>query len=149
MKDTESNVFLDQARARGAKLMGSVPVAPGLDNFTAYVGLLGSAIELGKLISSEERDLRSIETHHEREMTRIAGAFREVEAAMLADFQKENSLRDGTFETINRLIEAGQFEIASEFHRRLMDGFKRSALELIIDHRNRVAAASTTRIELK
>lgn len=141
--------YLAEARARGAKAMGSTILAPGLDNFTVYVGLIGSALELGKLIKTEKRDLAAIETHHEREMGRIATAFREVEMAMLSDFQKESTLRDRTFDSIELLIAAGQHEIASEFHKRLMDGFQRSALELIVERRNQDAGASTSRIKMK
>jgi hypothetical protein len=146
---SETAELLAQARQRGSETVGSVAIPPGLDHFTAYVGLIGSALELGKLIETEERDLKVIGSHHEIEMARIAAAFREVEAAMLADFQREGSLRDKTFETINLLVTAGQHEIALKFYERFIDGFKRGALEMIIELRNRDAARSNARIELR
>ena len=145
----ETAELLAQARARGGETVGSLVIPPGLDHFTAYVGLIGSALELGKLIETEERDLKVIGSHHEIEIARIAAAFREVETAMLADFRREGSLRDKTFETINLLVAAGQHEIALKFYERFIDGFKRGALEMIIELRNRDAARSSARIELR
>jgi len=145
----EAAEFLAEARERGSKTVGSTIIPPGLDHFTAYVGLIGSAIELGKLIQTEQRDLQIIHSHHEIEIARISAAFRQVEAAMLTDFEREGSLRDKTFETINLLVAAGQHEIAFKFYERFIDGFKRSALEMIIEMRNRDAAKSNARIELK
>jgi len=145
----ENDALLAAARERGRREMGAAVIPPGLDHFTAYVGLISSALELGKLISTEERDLKVIGAHHEIEVAKIGSAFKEVEGAMLADFQRDESLKVKTFESINLLIAAGQYEIASEFHKRLIDGFKRGALETIIDHRNTVVRESTSRLKLK
>lgn len=145
----KADTLLANARERGTRAMGMTILPPGLDHFTVYVGLLSSAIELGKLISSEERDLKVIQSHYDIEMSGVAAAFREVEAAMLADFQRDTSLKTKTFESINLLIEAGQYEIASEFHKRLMDGFQRSALATIIEHRNLIAKEGGSRLWMK
>ena len=145
----ENDALLAAARERGSREMGSAIIPPGLDHFTAYVGLISSALELGKLIQTNERDLKVIDSHYKIEMTNIAAAFKEVEGAMLADFQRDESLKDKTFESINLLITAGQYDVASEFHKRLIDGFKRGALETIIEHRNVVARESSSRLKLK
>ena len=145
----DSAALLAAARERGNKEIGATVIAPGLDHFTAYVVLISSALELGKLIQTEERDLKVIDAHHQIEMSRINAAFREVEGAMMADFQRDGSLRDKTFESINLLIAAGQHEIALKFYERLMDGFKRGALETIIEHRNKIASESNARLKLK
>ncbi len=141
--------LLADARERGSKAFGTAIIPPGLDHVTAYVGLIGSALELGKLIQTEERDLKVINSHHELEMARIAAAFKEVESGMIADFQRDGSLREKSFESINMLIAAGQHEIALKFYERLMDGFTRGALEGLIELRNNAAGASNTRIKLK
>jgi len=145
----DNATLLESARERGSRAMGATVIPPGLDHFTAYVGLIGSALELGKLIQTEERDLKVIGAHHEIEVTKINAAFKEVEGAMLADFQRDDSLRDKTFESINLLIAAGQHDIALKFYERLMDGFKRGALETIIEHRNHIASESNARLKLK
>ncbi len=146
--DQEATKLLADARERGNRTLGATIIPPGLDQFSVYVGLISSALELGKLIQTEERDLTVIGNHHEREMAEISAAFKKVETAMLADFQRDGSLRDKTFETINLLIAAGQHDIALKFYERFMDGFKRGALETIIEHRNAVAGGNT-RLELK
>ncbi len=145
----EAESLLSAARQRGSDTMGSAIIPPGLDHFTAYVGLISSALELAKLIQTEERDLTVISNHHQIEMANISAAFKEVESAMLADFQRDQSLKEKTFESINLLIAAQQYEIASEFHKRLIEGFKRGALETIIDHRNTVVREGGSRLNLK
>ncbi|MDH4745878.1 hypothetical protein OMP43_17775 [Sphingomonas sp. CBMAI 2297] len=127
--------LLDAARQRGQEATGFTVLPPGLDKFTAYVGLIGSALELGKLVATEERDLTAIHTHHGTTMAEISAAFHEIETAMLADFTRDESLKEKTFDAINRLIEAGQYEIASEFHKRLLEGSTRPSLEAIIERR--------------
>jgi len=148
-EQTEVSQLLEAARRRGQEATGYATLPMGLDKFTAYVGLIGSALELGKLIQTEERDLKVIDTHYEVEVARISAAFREVEAAMIADFQRDESLKAQTFEAINLLIAAGQYEIASEFHKRLLDSFQRPSLEAIIDLRNAGTAGSGTRLSLR
>jgi hypothetical protein len=122
---------------------------PGLDQFAVYTGLIDSALELGKLMATEQRDLHVIERSYKLEMAAMTAAFEEVEAAMQADFARDNALRDRTFESINLLISAGQFEIASEFHKRMIDGFSRPALETIIAHRNGFAAGSGLELRMR
>jgi hypothetical protein len=141
--------LLADARERGSKAFGAAPLPPGLDHVTAYVGLISSALELGKLIATEERDLKVIGSHHEIEIAKIEGAFKEVEAAMIADFKRDHSLREKSFESINLLIAAGQHELALKFYERLMDGFTKGALEGLIQLRNNAASESTTRMKLK
>lgn len=138
--------LLAAARQRGSEATGQFTLPPGLDHFTAYVGLIGSALELGKLAASEKRDLAVIGNHYELERARIDAASREIEAAMITDFARNESLKERTFESINLLIAAGQFEIAGEFHKRMMDGFSRSSLEAIIDLRNDGIASIDTRL---
>lgn len=145
----EVETLLEAARRRGEAATGHALLPAGLDKFSAYVGLIGSALELGKLLSSEQRDLKVIAIHHEIEISRISAAFREVEAAMIADFQRDESLKAKTFEAINLLIAARQFEIASEFHKRLVDSFQRPSLEAIIDLRNVAAGGSGTQLRLR
>ncbi|MDQ0462958.1 hypothetical protein QO010_000706 [Caulobacter ginsengisoli] len=141
--------LLSAARERGAQAMGATVLPAGLDQFTVYAGLIGSALDLGKLLATEQRDLQVIGSHHQIEAARIDAAFREVEAAMVADFQRDAGLRQKTFDAIDQLIAAGQYEIASEFHRRLFEGFQRGALESIIGHRNVAAAAASSRMFVK
>ena len=123
-------------------MVGASILPPGLDHFTVYAGLLGNALELGKLIATEKRDLQVIESHYRIQMATISSAFRQVEAAMVTDFQRDESLREKTFEAIKLLIAAGQFEIALEFQKVLVEGFKRSSLEAILEHRNTIAGSS-------
>jgi len=141
--------LLAAARDRGNRTIDATIIPPGLDHFTIYVGLIGSALELGKLIKTEERDLKVIGAYYEIQISNISSALKEVETAMLADFERDESLKAKTFESINLLIAAGQYEIASEFHKRLIDGFKRGALEAIIEHRNQVVRGGTSRLTLK
>ncbi|MFT4075634.1 MAG: hypothetical protein QM647_08870 [Asticcacaulis sp.] len=140
--------LLNAARARGSQMMGGVPL-PGLDHFTVYAGLIGSALELGKLFATAERDMAVIQRHHEISVAQISGAFAEVEQAMTADFQRDESLKAKTFDAITQLIAAGQYEIAGEFHKRLIDGFSRPSLEAILEHRNVAAGASGSRLTLR
>lgn len=140
--------LLEAARRRGRETFGSaLPV--GLDNITAYVGLIGSALELAKLIHTEKRDLAAIDSHHKLEMTRMEAAFREVEIAMVADFQNDSSLRDKSFEIIHTLVASGQNEIALKFYERMISGFSGGALENIIQLRNKATSQGSTRIKLK
>src|SRR3569833_3977495 len=76
---------LTAARDRGRELLAGEILPPALDQFTVYTGLLDKALDLAKLIATEERDLQTISSHHEREMTKIMAAFTEVEHAMLID----------------------------------------------------------------
>lgn len=138
--------LLDAARERGSEATRHLAIPAGLDHFTAYVGLIGSALELGKLAASEKRDLAVIGNHYELERARIDAASREIEAAMTADFARDETLKLRTFESINLLIAAGQYEIAGEFHKRLMDGFARPSLESIVALRHPGSAPSTTRL---
>ncbi|MEJ0027696.1 MAG: hypothetical protein WDN01_16855 [Rhizomicrobium sp.] len=137
------------ARERGRRAVSATAIPAGLDHFTVYVGLIGSALELGKLVATQKRDLKVIDSHYEIEASKIDTAMREVEAAMSADFRRDRSLRKRTFESINMLIAAGQHEIALKFYERLLDGFTRGALEGLIALRNHVAVESGTRLRLK
>lgn len=147
--DTEVSQLLAAARERGQSKVVGMAVPGGLDHFVAYVGLISSALELGKLIKTEERDLKVIQNHYEIETLRIRAAFSEIEAAMTADFQRDESLKAKTFEAITALISAGQYEIASEFHKRLMEGLKRPALESILEGRNAITGAKNSRMTLR
>jgi hypothetical protein len=120
-----------------------------MDNVAVYVGLIDRTLELAALIQTEERDLKVIESHYEIEMARIGAAFREVEVAMMADFKRDESLKKKTFEMIKLLIAAGQYDVASEFHKRMIDSFQRPALEAIIEHRNVVVGQNGPQIRLK
>lgn len=113
--------LLDAARRRGNAITRGVALPAGLDHFTAYVGLIGSALDLAKLATTEKRDLAVIGNYYDLERARIDAASREIEAAMTTDFARDETLKERTFESINLLIAAGQYEIAGEFHRRLMD----------------------------
>ena len=138
--------LLQSARDRGNKALEGVVLPSGLDHFTVYAGLIGSALELGKLIQTEQRDLTVIDSHYKLAKANMEAAFGEVEKAMQVDFERDESLKAKTFEAINQLIAAGQFDIASEFHKRLMDGFNRSSLDAILAHRNAVASGSGSRL---
>jgi hypothetical protein len=144
--NTDVNALLTAARDRGTRAVGTAVIPPGLDHFTVYAGLIGSALELAKLIQTEERDLKVIDSHYQIETQRISAAFREVEAAMIADFKRDESLKEKTFEMIQMLIAAGQFEVAGEFHGRLINSFQRPALEAIIEHR-KVTGGSYIRLK--
>jgi hypothetical protein len=141
--------LLAAARRRGEDTMTGVVIPPGLDHFTMYVGLIHSSLELAKLKQTEARDLMVIGNHYEIESARIQAAFREVEAAMMADFQRDESLKDKNFQAITMLIAAGQYELASEFHKRFMESLKRSSLEVLLEGRNAGAAASNTRLRIR
>ena len=141
--------LLADARRRGVETLGTAVVPQGFDNFTTYIGLIASALELGKLVATEERDLTAIGNHHEREMARIGSAFAEIETAMKADFARDASLREQTFQVINSLVAAGQHEIAMNFFETLMNNFTRPALETVLKARNEFASASGTRITLR
>jgi hypothetical protein len=146
--DFAQSELLSQARIRGREAFGCVLPA-GLDNLTTYVGLIGSALELGKLIQTEARDLAAIDTYYKIEIARMDSAFREVEIAMVADFKRDASLREKSFESINLLIAAGQHEIALKLYELLVGGFARGALESLIQLRNNATLETTSRITLK
>ncbi len=141
--------LLQSARDRGNKALEGVVLPAGLDHFTVYAGLIGSAMELGKLIQTEQRDLTVIDSHYKLAKANMEAAFAEVEKAMQSDFERDESLKAKTFEAITQLIAAGQYDIASEFHKRLMDGFNRSSLDAILAHRNTMAATSGSRLYTK
>ncbi len=90
-----------------------------------------------------------IHHHYEINVAQISAAFEEVEKAMQADFERDETLKARTFEAINQLIAAGQYEIAGEFHKRLIDGFKQGSLEAILEHRNAMAGGSGSRLSLR
>lgn len=142
--EASKNDLLFAARERGREVVGGTAMPMGLDHFAVYAGLIDSALELSKLIKTEKRDLAVIENHYAIATANIAAAFEEVEMAMRADFGRDQSLKDKTFEAINQLIAAGQYEIASEFHKRLIDGFKRRSIDAIIDLRNGKASGGPT-----
>lgn len=141
--------LLFAARERGTQAVGGMPLAAGLDHFAVYAGLIGSALELAKLIQTEQRDMTVIHHHYEINVAQISAAFEEVEKAMQADFERDETLKARTFEAINQLIAAGQYEIAGEFHKRLIDGFKQGSLEAILEHRNAMAGGSGSRLSLR
>lgn len=146
---TDVGTLLAAAQERALSTTGGMSVPIGLDHFTAYVGLIASALELGKLIKTEQRDLEVISAHYKIEVARISTAFAEVEAAMIADFQKDESLKAKTFEAIAMLISVGQYEVASEFHKRLIENMKRPALEAVLKSRNEMIGAGNSRIALR
>lgn len=146
---TDVGDLLEAARERGKGTVVGISLPPGLDQFTMAVGLIGKAIELGQLVATEECDLGVIQAHYGIETARIQAAFAEVETAMIADFKRDESLKEKTFEAITMLIAAGQFEIASEFHKRFMDSLKRSALEVVLERRNTGAERSNSRFRLR
>ena len=141
--------LLQSARDRGNKAMEGVVIPSGLDHFTVYAGLIGSSLELAKLVQTEERDLTVIENHYNLAKANMEAAFAEVERAMQTDFERDESLKAKTFEAITQLIAVGQFDIASEFHKRLIDGFNRSSLDAILTHRNNIAAGSGSKLFTK
>ena len=151
MKDAgeETAKLLQTARQRGREAIGPSDLPQGLDHFTVYVGLLSSAIELAKLVQTEERDKLVIETHYEMEMKRIDNAFAEIEMAMQADFARDESIRTRTFEAVNKLIEAGKHEIALKFFERMVEGQSRGALDSLILLRNSAAEGTGTKLVRK
>ena len=145
---TEAEILLNDARERGAQSFGNVILPPGLEKFTLYAGLISRAMDLAKVVQTEERDLKIIASHHEIEIARINTAFREVEAAMISDFKTEEDKRAGTFQAIEQLIAAGQYELASEFHKRLIEGQKRTVLETLLDARNAAVGGGVGRLRV-
>lgn len=145
---TPREQMLEEARRRGREVMGTNALPAAMDNVTTYVGLISSALELGKLIATEERDLKAIETHHQREVMKISSAFSETELAMRADFERDKTMRDESFKAIHSLIAAGQHEIAMRFYEILQSNFSRPALEVILTARN-ATASPNTRLTLK
>ena len=146
---SEANTLLSAARERGARAIGGVAIPSGLDQLAIYAGLIGSALELGKLIQTEERDKKVIDNHYNIEMNWIGAAFKEVEAAMMADFNRDESFKEKTFEMMRLLVAAGQFEIANQLHERMVSSFQRPALESIIAHQNALTKESGSYIGLK
>jgi len=98
--------LLQSARDRGNKALEGVVLPSGLDHFTVYAGLIGSALELGKLIQTEQRDLTVIDSHYKLAKANMEAAFAEVEKAMQSDFERDESLKAKTFEAITLLISA-------------------------------------------
>jgi hypothetical protein len=141
--------LLQSARDRGNRALEGVALPSGLDHFTVYAGLISSTLELAKLIRTEQRDLNVIDSHYKLARATMEAAFSEVEKAMQTDFERDESLKAKTFEAITQLISVGQYEIASEFHKRLIDGFNRSSLDAILAHRNNMAASSGSRLTIK
>ena len=141
--------LLESARTRGNKALEGVVLPSGLDHFAVYAGLIGSALELAKLIQTEQRDLTVIDSHYKLAKANMEAAFAEVEKAMLSEFAQNESNRTHTFEMISQLIAVGQYEIASEFHKRLVENFSRSPLDAILKHRNNMAANSGSRLTIK
>ena len=144
--DQPAAELLSAARKRGNQTVEGIVLPAGLDQFTVYAGLIGNALELAKLIQTEERDLTVIDNHYKLSLANMEAAFAEVEKAMTQDFARDESLKLKTFEAITHLIAVGQFEIASEFHKRLIDGFNRSSLDAILAHRNTMASSSGSRL---
>jgi hypothetical protein len=105
--------LLESARTRGNKALEGVVLPSGLEHFTVYAGLIGSALELAKLIQTEQRDLTVIDSHYKLARANMEAAFSEVEKAMQSDFNRDESLKAKTFEAITQLIAAGQYDIAS------------------------------------
>jgi hypothetical protein len=147
--EQDNDRLLTEARERGSKVLGSLAVPQHFGNVTVYIGLIESALELAKLIQTEERDLTVIGAHHEQERMRIEVAFREIEMAMQTDFQRETELRSRTMDIIERLIASDQSEIALKFYERLLDGFRRGAFEQMIELRNEGARNSGSRLKVK
>ena len=141
--------LLIEARQRGRDVLGTAVLPPGTEHIAAYIGLISNALELGKLLATEQRDLEVIGSHHEIEIAKIGVAFKETEAAMRADFERDTALREQAFLAINSLIAAGQYEVATKFYEILMGGFRRPALETIMENRNAIAANTKTRMTLK
>jgi hypothetical protein len=144
---SETSRLLQAARERGQRVLDPTAIPQGLDHFTAYTGLISSALELAKLVQTEERDHKVIDTHYEIEIARITAEFKKTENAMRADFERDNSLRDKTFETINLLVQAGQHEIALKFFEGMLGGFSRGALDALINRSN--SASEGTGVSLK
>lgn len=147
--DEPTDDFFAVARERGNVALAGAALPSGLDQFAVYAGLIGSALDLGKLIATEKRDLEAIQSHHALRMAQITSAYQEVEAAMLADFERDEGLRTQTFAMIDKLMEAGEFAIAAEVHRRLIDGANRPALATVLEHRNGIASGSGSTLYLK
>lgn len=146
---SDAEILLDEARERGSQSFGAFVLPPGMEKFGLYAGLISKTMELAKVVQTEHRDLKVIAAHHEIEITRINAAFREVEAAMVSDFKNEQEQRAQTFAAIDKLFAAGQYEIASEFHKRLIDGQKRSALETVLEARNASVGEGGSRLRVR
>jgi len=145
---TPREQMLAEARKRGQEVMGTHVMPAGMDNVTAYVGLISSALELGKLIATEERDLKVIEADHQQTMLKISGAFKELESGMRGDFERDKSFRDESFKAIHQLIADGKHDVAMRFYEILQSNFSRPSLEVILEARN-VGASPNTRLTLK
>ncbi len=137
------------ARARGQERIVGIATPAGLDHLTPLLGLVSQSIELGKLLATEERDLKVIETHYQIEMARIQGEFRILEAEMAGTFKDNATLRAETFLFINKLADAGHFELAMEAYRRLMDALKGPSLEERIDRGNAAGGSFGSRIRTR
>lgn len=128
----DTSRLLAAARERGQKILAGAPPLTGLDQVAVYVGLIGSALELAKLVQTEERDLKVIEAHYSIEISRINAAFKETEMAMQLAFDRDHSLRAKTFKVIELLISANQHEIALKFYERMLDGFSNITLDSLL-----------------
>lgn len=131
--------LLDAARVRGRALLAGEVLPPALDQFTVYTGLIDKALDLGKLIATEERDLHVIDSAYRLEMAAITAEFAKIENSMRIDAERDDIYRDQQFAIINKLIDAGNFELASEIHKRLIDSKARSAMDQLIELRNKAS----------
>lgn len=138
--------LLRGARERGRALTGAEAIKQSYEAFTTYAGLISRSMELAKLKATEKRDLAAIGAHYEIESSRIALAFKQLEAELRASFSQNEMLMASSFQCIEMLIAAGEHEIASEFHRRMLENLHRPSLDQVVDARNAAAEGSGTRL---
>lgn len=132
MQNYDLNDYLHSARTRGDDLLQGMQTPAGLVELTTYVGLISNALELAKVVKTESRDLEAIRTYYTVEVQKLEAAFTQVELALRTDAARDQSLLSMTMPLIDKLIAAGNEEMALTFYDRMLNGFSGSALDKLL-----------------
>lgn len=137
--------ILRGARERGVG-SGMDVFPPIFDHVSMYAGVVSRCVELAKLVSTEQRDLKVIDTHHQIELAQITSSMTQIENMMIAGFRDNESDRQMTYKLIDKLIDAGQYDVGLKMYERLQEAKTRFTLATFVDASNMATSGAGIRL---
>lgn len=116
--------------------LGRAAPASYLLRSTTVLDLLVEAVELAKILATEERDLAAIRAEYEIRSARLANNHTENVMLINREYDERQIQINMLNDTVHKLITANQFIIAQQLMNRLADILAASPLDKVLKHRN-------------
>lgn len=128
---------------------GQPPVMAGGLNFLSYVDLFGQVVNLKALIETEKTRRSEIEKEYSLKAQALMGEIKTMEAALSSDIRRREEFTTVALAQFEKLMDAGQHEVAMLIFDRVSASFKDSTLDDLFNYREKYASGGFIDMKIK